>query len=387
MEILKKMQAEEVMEATSVGGNQIPIAQSGRLTVSVGINMGLELELKQQNVRAKLAERQNPTTKQGLELEETGCKMTKVLEAWYLNLADFLPAEALDEELRTDATPERQKLRLPSDFNRLSHTRLRLNGLAEKAFSIRRGQANDAIKKLRDCLGSKSFLVRRKYKMAGGQGMLLRSESEIQWAQKQVQKWAEVYCRAWQAMGRLRDLGDDGGTSLSNGNHGRGKLQQLTDSDLVMLSEWMDEHRLWREKGEIAEAEASKKGKGRRELPWLWKLEIEVTTNMVGHDQVVDAVDKWTTEAIRIEWLHAQASMERFDEEVRLLEAESGRIPRMFAYLEDRWKTRAVKWGKEGEDTGEQGHMMLSRSRRGAIAYARRSAMGFRQLKIQADIR
>ncbi|KIJ26054.1 hypothetical protein M422DRAFT_272912 [Sphaerobolus stellatus SS14] len=114
----------------------------------------------------------------------------------------------------------------------------------------------------------------------------------------------------------------------------------LTDSDLVM-SEWMDEHRLWREKGEIAEAETSKKGKGRRELLWLWKLEFEVTTNMVGHDQVADAVDRWTTEAIRIEWLHAQASMERFDEEVRLLEAASGRIPRTFAYLEDRWENRA----------------------------------------------
>ncbi|KIJ32933.1 hypothetical protein M422DRAFT_265274 [Sphaerobolus stellatus SS14] len=133
--------------------------------------------------------------------------------------------------------PEKQKLRLPSDFDRVAHGRLGLIALAETEFLLRRGQANDALKRLRDCLGLKSFLVRRKYKMAGGQGMLLRSESEIHRAQNQVQKWAEVYRRTWQAMGRLREKGEDG-------NHGRGKLQQLTNADLVMLSEWMDDHRM-----------------------------------------------------------------------------------------------------------------------------------------------
>ncbi|KIJ32932.1 hypothetical protein M422DRAFT_265273 [Sphaerobolus stellatus SS14] len=94
MEILKRMQAEET-DATGGDGTQKPGLRSGRMTGCVGINIGLELEIKQQNLRTKLAERRNPTTRQELDLEETSRKMSKALEAWFSNLHDFLPADAL----------------------------------------------------------------------------------------------------------------------------------------------------------------------------------------------------------------------------------------------------------------------------------------------------
>ncbi|KIJ43505.1 hypothetical protein M422DRAFT_253062 [Sphaerobolus stellatus SS14] len=64
-----------------------------------------------------------------------------------------------------------------------------------------------------------------------------------------------------------------------------------------MLSSWMEEHRLWWEKGEIPEAEAAKKGKGRRELPWIWKMQFGTTKPDA--DKVSDAIEEWTTEAMR----------------------------------------------------------------------------------------
>ncbi|KIJ28988.1 hypothetical protein M422DRAFT_269687 [Sphaerobolus stellatus SS14] len=65
-----------------------------------------------------------------------------------------------------------------------------------------------------------------------------------------------------------------------------------------MLSSWMEEHRLWREKGEIPEAEAAKKekGKGRRELPWIWKMQFRTTKPDA--DKVSDVLEEWTTEVV-----------------------------------------------------------------------------------------
>ncbi|KIJ41812.1 hypothetical protein M422DRAFT_255129 [Sphaerobolus stellatus SS14] len=88
-----------------------------------------------------------------------------------------------------------------------------------------------------------------------------------------------------------------------------------------MLSSWMEEHRRWREKGEVAEAETAKQGKGRQELPWIWKMQFETTKP--NRDKGSDTVEQWTMEAMPIEWLHAHASVARFEEEMKLLEAES----------------------------------------------------------------
>ncbi|KIJ39701.1 hypothetical protein M422DRAFT_257526 [Sphaerobolus stellatus SS14] len=251
------------------------------------------------NLRTKLKERGNPTTRQALENNETTRKMRKMLESWFKTLGEFMPPEALQEPLDSHTQPEKELLQFSSDFDWKSHEHLGLVGLAASEFLLRQGQAHDALKKLRQVLGLKAFLA-------------------------QVEKWAEVYQQSWKAMGRLREKGADG-------NHGRGRLEALTAGDLIMLSEWMDDHRLWREQGEIVEAAAAKKGKGCKELPWLWKLEFEANTS---RDKVAEAVEKMMAEAICIEWLHTKASVERFEEEVKLLLAEISRVPRIFVHYE-----------------------------------------------------
>ena len=62
-----------------------------------------------------------------------------------------------------------------------------------------------------------------------------------------------------------------------------------------MLSEWMEDHRLWQQSGEIQEARAGSRGKGKIELAWFWKLEFQFDGS-IGGSEVQDAVDGWTTE-------------------------------------------------------------------------------------------
>ncbi|KIJ41838.1 hypothetical protein M422DRAFT_255163 [Sphaerobolus stellatus SS14] len=143
-------------------------------------------------------------------------------------------------------------------------------------------------------------------------------------------------------MERLKPAGEDA-------NHGRGQLHELTKDDLIMLSSWMEEHHLWREKGEMAEEEAAKKRKGRRELPWIWKMQFGTTEP--DRDKISEAMDEWTSEAIRIEWLHAHASLKRFEEEMRLLEAESERVGKTFGFYRRKWllKGEDVLWNQASQ--------------------------------------
>ncbi|KIJ52285.1 hypothetical protein M422DRAFT_243074 [Sphaerobolus stellatus SS14] len=268
-----------------------------------------------------------------------------------------MPPDALQEPLTMEAAPEKTKLSLPSDFDHENHDRLGLTTLAETEFLLRTGQANDSLKHLREI----------------GQIAKRRSETEIERADERVQKWAEVYRRAFKAMERLKPLGEDG-------NHGRGQFKELTKDDLIMLSSWMEEHRLWKEKGEVAEAEANKKGKGRRELPWIWKMQFGTTEP--DRNSVSNVVDEWMTEAMRIEWLHANASVARFKEEMRLLEAESQRIGKTFRYYQKNWLVKELALMQETLKVIQEaeGGDAVSRSARGVMAYSRRQAAVFARL-------
>jgi len=224
------------------------------------------------------------TPRQELDNEESRRKLAKALEEWYTRLNDFMPIDSLEEPLESDPSPEKQVLRLPSDYSRDSYERLGLLVLANTEALLRVAQCHDAIKKLRSALGLKSFMIQGKYTSGGGQRSLTRSESDIGKAQKQVDKWKDVYRRAWGALGKLRGEGHEDST---------GMLRRLEDDDLVMLSQWMEDHRYWREEGEAAEARAGQRGEGRRTLPWIWKNEFPI--HMSG-DTLDEAVEKWRTD-------------------------------------------------------------------------------------------
>ncbi|KIJ38566.1 hypothetical protein M422DRAFT_258678 [Sphaerobolus stellatus SS14] len=240
-----------------------------------------------------------------------------------------MPPGALQEPLTMEPAPENGKLSFLSDFDREIYEWLELTTLADTEFLLRKGQANEALKHLRESLGLKSFLVRRNHSVSEGQIAKCRSEPEIENADWRVQKWAEVYRRAFQAMWKLTPLGDDGN------------------------------HAGWRSIG-----------CGRRELPWIWKMQFGTTKPDA--DKVSDVIEEWTTEAMRIEWLHAQASVNRFEEGMKLLEAESEHVGKTFQYYQRNWLSKVLHLTQEVLQEVQDGGSHPARMLRGEIAYANR---------------
>ncbi|KIJ30954.1 hypothetical protein M422DRAFT_267475 [Sphaerobolus stellatus SS14] len=297
LEVLKKIQEEETAGNPVINRRTGTVRAACKMTGSIGINMALELVMRQQNLHAKLQLQNHPTLRQEVDTDESRRRLLKTLEEWSKTLKDFMPPEALQEESVMELLPEKEKLRVPSDYSQDSHERLGLMVLARTEYRLRVAQAYDALKKIREALDLKSFMVRQKHTNAG-QAALLRSETAIERAQRQVDKWAEVYERAWDAMESLRE-GD------TNQRHDNGRLKFLNRGrDLIILSKWLEEQKFWRERGEVAEATAARKGEGRQELSWIWKVEFQVGT---APDMIENAVQGLMAEAIRLEWLHAKA--------------------------------------------------------------------------------
>ena len=77
---------------------------------------------------------------------------------------------------------------------------------------------------------------------------------------------------------------------------------------------------------------------------------------------------------IRIKWLHAKASADRFDEEVRLLKAESERVDKTFRHFEGQWRNLRRAYDKSGD-----------RFMRGGYSLAGRHADEFSRLAEEAE--
>lgn len=65
----------------------------------------------------KATSSENSTDVQQQGIMESRRKLAKSLDAWFEALPDFLPSDALQEALRSDTSPEKEILRLPSDFD------------------------------------------------------------------------------------------------------------------------------------------------------------------------------------------------------------------------------------------------------------------------------
>ncbi|KIJ35202.1 hypothetical protein M422DRAFT_262584 [Sphaerobolus stellatus SS14] len=277
--------------------------------------------------------------KQDLDRDESCRKLSKSLETWYKTLRDFMPPVVLEHLVRKDIFPENELLLLPSDYERRFHVALELGGLAEIEYRFRTH--------------------------ATGQQALTRSKTEILRAQHQVDKWAEVYQRAWNKMNKLK--GD-------TAEHDSRKIKKLRSEDLIMLSGWMEDQHNWRSEGEVAVAAAVKKGKGWQPLPWIWKMQLDADINGNEEDGITQVIEGWTTEVIWIEWVQATASLTRFEEELKLLEAESERVARTFKYYEKKWKDRALE---------RVGPTLVAK---GAVAYAHRCTKTFQRLARFAEM-
>ncbi|KIJ48204.1 hypothetical protein M422DRAFT_28469 [Sphaerobolus stellatus SS14] len=78
--------------------------------------MGLDLEMRQQNLRNKLQGKHGPTDKGELDLEESWRKLSKHLDTWYANLVNFMPPDVLQERMPIEVAPEKSCLHGQTSF-------------------------------------------------------------------------------------------------------------------------------------------------------------------------------------------------------------------------------------------------------------------------------
>lgn len=269
-------------------------------------------------------------------------RLTKGLSDYYTRLGYVAPGlAALD---LTPGEPHLDPIMLPSGFTATEREEYQLQELESMEVRLRVGQGHDILQHLRRSLGIRSLLTRHTRQQLGVVKST-RSQENIKRAEARVLVWSRAYRRVWTGLRNLSPTVD-----LLQG------LQQLdTNRDLMMLGDWVEERR-WR-------------GEGRQELPWIWT--IGTAPLAVGDERdngPVDAViTRWNAEGefmsgsggacspvpasqrihpefgvqvIRLEWVHASAALERWQEEVILLHEEAKRTVATFSWDRDQWIKR-----------------------------------------------
>lgn len=157
--------------------------------------------------------------------------------------------------------PEEAIIPLPSLFN--EHTRLSLGigKLACAEFTLRKGQAHDALEKLRMAIREYTRNVDFKRDNVRGQRAVTRAERIIQKLEEERKQAAELYRRAYVGLLRLGLAPDDR------------SLQPLLDSQLFMKDT----------------TKPAQLGDNRKEDPWFWQVERVRNSDIEDQDWVVES--------------------------------------------------------------------------------------------------
>jgi len=180
---------------------------------------------------------------------------------WQANLLSRHPA--LQDHIRCidpDAL-EGTIIPLPSLFN--EHTRLSL-GISELAcaeLTLRRGQAHDALEKLRMAIREYNYKAKFKRNHVRGQHANTRAGSVLQGIKQDKNQAVELYRRAYSALLRLGLASDDE------------SLRPLLDNQLFM-------------KDPTKPAEL---GDNRKEDPWFWQTERVCSSGIEDQEWAVES--------------------------------------------------------------------------------------------------
>lgn len=242
-----------------------------------------------------------------------------------------------------------------------------LTELAKAEIRLRIGVCFDCVKKLKNALGVRSFLTRHSQHQHG-YGQATRAQSAIRRAEGVVRLWGRQYRQSWAALDRL-GVSEDG----------RLGLQRLDDGHLTMLGRWLEAEE-YRYNGE--------------QLPWIWTL--APLPERDGGEGLIAAVESWKREGagnsadfkvqsnhltvsilvLRLEWVHATAVVNRWEEELRLLKEESRRLPVSFRQERDHWILNRDRYN--GGELSEE-------AQGGFKAYACQQAAQYELLASEAD--
>lgn len=199
-----------------------------------------------------------PGSENTAQLEQVTRKNVKIkglLKTYY----ELLPivAPGLAHLHLTPDDPLDDPIILPSSYTVEEREAFGLQHLATIEIKLRIAQCYEALEKLRKALGVRSFLTRHGVK-TNGLDQQTRAKASVKRAEHVVKQWAFVYRRSWERLGKL-------GASTES----LGILQPLEESDLVMLSSWLED--------EVYKHKDSR-------LPWIWTTALRSVPEEVSEE-------------------------------------------------------------------------------------------------------
>lgn len=196
-------------------------------------------------------------------------KLQEKIEA-FLERMQALSPSLVAMEPSDPSAPETARLLLPSTFTAAEREDLGLQSLAAIEARLRIGECFDAVKKLKEALGVRSFLTRHVREQLG-YNQATRSQDSIKRAEAVVRRWGRVYQAGWRALDALQTSHED-----------RQGLQELKKEHLTVLGQWLE--------GEQYKHRGST-------LPWIWSVVPFSAEEADGEgSEMADRVESWNRE-------------------------------------------------------------------------------------------
>ncbi|KAG8982256.1 hypothetical protein FRB90_006913, partial [Tulasnella sp. 427] len=276
----------------------------------------LQYQLRTRNVDEYIAEGTGGADKRRVQHLRSLDALRRRLEEHLSALRSLCPSIPPPSFVRSQ-DPTLQDLYLPSDFSQHERRNYGLNELGKKEGELRIGNAHDHLNSLKDALGLRRMLIEAKKAHVRGYKCTTRSETSIKRAGDVVARHKHGYRRNWNAMGKLG--------IQSSPNFSAAGLQELRDSDVQSLREFIDKNQYLGNAGE---------------LPWIWRSVGGALTASAPMNEVKRAIADWEHEVLRLTWIHARSARDRWWEEQALLFEELRQIVATFERMETIWKQK-----------------------------------------------
>ncbi|KAJ7234287.1 hypothetical protein C8J57DRAFT_1575463 [Mycena rebaudengoi] len=313
-------------------------------TPSTFVMMGLEIEDAQRHLAIDVKAAADPTPAMQLEFAKRQRGLMLKIRAFRRVQRAYMPdvrtymthsqRAMWDDEGSREA--EAVRLFLPSDIaDERGRKAACAVGLPEVEEALREGEALDALEELRQGLRTRTMTNRFRIRNATGQRALTRGQGILRQIAVRVHKAKLRYRYARNALVRLR--GHTGGWEKT--------LKVLRDEDVRALGEraLTVEEAAGAEQlrqlgavieGGVAAAGAVAAGETNNTLSWIW---YNIKKGKDGEPDENDLI-----EALRVEWCKGFSRVQRWREDVVLVEEEMKRTIASGHFLAGAWETRAT---------------------------------------------
>ncbi|KAJ7612757.1 hypothetical protein FB45DRAFT_874959 [Roridomyces roridus] len=278
----------------------------GTTPIALFLHTGLKLQ-----ARPRALQRRSPTGQankaEGEDIEQS--RLVADLKKWHEQQQQICP-QVIPYIISTpQKSAQDEKLFLPSDFTSDDRRKLGLETLGAEELKLQEGEANDALRSLREHIRHSQALRHHKNSRGNavhGQDKNTRAVHKIQDVQTKIQDYVKKYQQARLAM-------------ISLGLNTRdSRYPELKDEDLYTKSV-NEPHNL---------------GDGSKLEGWIWRK---------GHHGNMSEVEEaeYTLDSAKVQWHRARADIERWQEEVEILAQEFRRAIQGFQKMQGVWNALA----------------------------------------------